>query len=381
MEDPGVRVPLIARWTGKIGSGQVNGNHVNLADFLPTLVDAARAQLPSDRIIDGHSFYHQLIGRPGHSRDWNFLHHWESGRDANIQTRWARNERYKLYRVIRWVNNKDLRKQNRLYDLLTDPFEQTNGVLPANDTPAMAVARAELSAVLDFMENQSSNLPPTVDCGPDLGGVEAGYTTTLSAAVTDDGVSPNRLIWSQIEGPGTATFTQGTSANTGVTFSTPGTYTLRLSAYDGFNSYVNDEITVQVVAASYETWQQRQDWGLIPPDQRGPGENPDGDSYTNVWERAFGLNPAVADLPGQPIQLQTQLDGRTRLASHYRKAVPTALYEMEWSEDLNLWSTEGVSDETIDPETNLTRRILLLDHIPDRIFWRLRFRDPPPPVP
>ncbi len=53
--------------------------------------------------------------------------------------------------------------------------------------------------------------------------------------MTDDGqVLPTpTLTWSQVSGPGTATFTAPTALTTSVSFSAAGTYVLRLSAYDG----------------------------------------------------------------------------------------------------------------------------------------------------
>ncbi len=60
-------------------------------------------------------------------------------------------------------------------------------------------------------------------------------TATLTATVTDDGqVLPTpTLTWSQVSGPGTATFTAPTALTTSVSFSAAGTYVLRLSVYDG----------------------------------------------------------------------------------------------------------------------------------------------------
>ena len=60
-------------------------------------------------------------------------------------------------------------------------------------------------------------------------------TAAITASVTDDGQpqpSPT-LVWEQIDGPGTATFSPANAATTTVGFSAPGTYTLRLTANDG----------------------------------------------------------------------------------------------------------------------------------------------------
>ncbi len=68
----------------------------------------------------------------------------------------------------------------------------------------------------------------------------------VTATVTDDGVpQPVTLQWSQVGGPGVATFETPTAASSAVTFSTNGTYVLRASATDG-QFTVSDQVTVIV---------------------------------------------------------------------------------------------------------------------------------------
>jgi len=49
----GLRVPLIARWPGKIPAGVVNNSMAGTIDVLPTILRAAGVDLPEDRVIDG----------------------------------------------------------------------------------------------------------------------------------------------------------------------------------------------------------------------------------------------------------------------------------------------------------------------------------------
>ena len=71
----------------------------------------------------------------------------------------------------------------------------------------------------------------------------------VSALVTDDGApSPVSLQWSQVSGPGAASFESPTSATSAVTFSADGTYVLRITATDG-QFTVNDQVSVNVGAA------------------------------------------------------------------------------------------------------------------------------------
>jgi hypothetical protein len=74
-------------------------------------------------------------------------------------------------------------------------------------------------------------------------------SATLSGSATDDGLPnpPGALIytWSKVSGPGTVTFANANAANTTVTFSVGGIYTLRLTANDGGLSG-NDTVVVTV---------------------------------------------------------------------------------------------------------------------------------------
>ena len=49
----GLRVPMIARWPGKIPAGVVNNSIAGSIDILPTILKAAGVDVPADRVIDG----------------------------------------------------------------------------------------------------------------------------------------------------------------------------------------------------------------------------------------------------------------------------------------------------------------------------------------
>ena len=49
----GIRVPMIARWPGRIPAGQVSNAPAGTVDVFPTVVKLAGARLPDDRVIDG----------------------------------------------------------------------------------------------------------------------------------------------------------------------------------------------------------------------------------------------------------------------------------------------------------------------------------------
>jgi hypothetical protein len=101
---------------------------------------------------------------------------------------------------------------------------------------------------IDFTPLGVPNGPPEVDAGLDQI-VELPDSAVLNGNVTDDGVPdpPGDVTttWSVTSGPAAVTFLSASSVATTASFSTGGTYILRLTASDGaLSSY--DEVTVTV---------------------------------------------------------------------------------------------------------------------------------------
>jgi hypothetical protein len=73
---------------------------------------------------------------------------------------------------------------------------------------------------------------------------------TLAGSVTDDGLPnpPATVVntWTQVSGPGTATFADSHAAATSASFDLPGTYVLRLSSSDSALTGI-DDVTVTVL--------------------------------------------------------------------------------------------------------------------------------------
>jgi arylsulfatase A-like enzyme len=106
----GLRVPMIARWPGKIAPGTVSGQVWAFWDFLPTAADLARATPPKN--IDGVSIVPVLLGkRKNIPRD--FLY-WEYGA--------AQATRMGDWKGVRASRKKPL----QLYNLKDDLGEKTN---------------------------------------------------------------------------------------------------------------------------------------------------------------------------------------------------------------------------------------------------------------
>src|ERR1700730_838939 len=80
------------------------------------------------------------------------------------------------------------------------------------------------------------NQPPVVNAGS-AQTIELPSSANLSGSASDDGLPnpPGALTysWTMVSGPGTVTFSNSTALSTTASFSTSGSYTLQLAAFDG----------------------------------------------------------------------------------------------------------------------------------------------------
>src|SRR5438093_1773448 len=129
-------------------------------------------------------------------------------------------------------------------------------VLMKSYWPRTAVTSVFLSVVfssgflIDFLQIDFfqifPNQAPRVNPGSDQTVVFP--TANLNGTVTDDGFPTGLLVttWTEVSGPGTVSFKNSQSAKTTATFSTVGTFVLRLSASDGILSS-SDDVTIVVI--------------------------------------------------------------------------------------------------------------------------------------
>ncbi|MDA1052321.1 MAG: sulfatase-like hydrolase/transferase [Planctomycetota bacterium] len=123
----GTNVPLIANWPGKIEASQVASDLVDFSDFLPTLAEFAKADLPAGVKLDGHSFASRLIDGQPSPRTWAFAEHGKKY--------WVRDQRWKLC------------DDGRLFDVENDPREKEFISAEASSLAATA-ARERLGGVM-----------------------------------------------------------------------------------------------------------------------------------------------------------------------------------------------------------------------------------------
>ena len=179
--EDGIHTPLIISWPGKVAPGTRTGAMVSWVDLLPTLVAAAGGEPPGE--LDGRSILPVLLGEATAHRDRIFTTHSGDG-DFNVYpSRSVRTERWKYilnlhpeYRfsshitrlfeeplywpswqekaqrvetAARKVERYRARPEEELYDLGSDPYEQSNLASNPAQAERLASFRSELEAWMD----------------------------------------------------------------------------------------------------------------------------------------------------------------------------------------------------------------------------------------
>ena len=129
LTDRGTHVPLIVRWPGRIQAGSTCDDLVDFSDVFPTLCELTGAKLP-EPAIHGRSFAPQLLGKPGHPREWIHI--------QNAGDRQVRNSEYML------DNKNQLRRVVQLWEEPAQPNEN-------KEPDKEAAARKTLQAVFDAL--------------------------------------------------------------------------------------------------------------------------------------------------------------------------------------------------------------------------------------
>src|SRR5678815_923367 len=116
--------------------------------------------------------------------------------------------------------------------------------LTANDTEFTVDDQLTITV---YPENQ----PPTANAGQDQT-IRLPNTAHLQGVVNDDGFPHGSTLtstWTQVSGPAPVTFADASAADTTATFTTDGTYVLRLSANDT-RFTASDDVTITVLPAN-----------------------------------------------------------------------------------------------------------------------------------
>src|SRR5262249_54164329 len=102
---------------------------------------------------------------------------------------------------------------------------------------------------------------PKADAGPDYTAA-VGSPRTLNGSVIYAGTQP-AILWRRYSGPGNVTFADASQPQTTATFSSPGVYTLILSADDGIHAVAYDAAVISVGQSSSVSLQVSRAGGQI----------------------------------------------------------------------------------------------------------------------
>jgi hypothetical protein len=184
------------------------------------------------------------------------------------------------------------------------PFSVSPSML-RNGKNVIAVELHQVSATssdlaLDFeLTAQASidNQAPTANAGADIA-VQHPAAANLNGIASDDGlpVPPGAfsVSWTMVSGPGSVSFGNATLAQTTATFSTPGTYILRMSVTDGeLSSFDDIQINVTGSTDPFLVWKQQHFSAaeLSNPSISGDDADPDNDTMSNAAEYIAGTAP------------------------------------------------------------------------------------------
>lgn len=161
----GIRIPLVARWAGKIEEGQVSDHISAFQDILPTLIECADGNVPPN--IDGISFLPELLGeqqQPHAQLVWHFTGY--GGQQAVRKGRWkaVRRDILKIRRQTEVTTSDrvaDKATQSvssqvaaiQLYDLSID-IAESNDI--AQEHPEVV---QEMEEILTKSQNPSEHFP------------------------------------------------------------------------------------------------------------------------------------------------------------------------------------------------------------------------------
>ncbi len=121
----GMRVPLIARWPGRVAAGQRIESVAAAIDVLPTALALAGMPLPADRVIDGVDLAPLLFGRGAEPPERPIFYYEDRALYAARLGRWKAHRRHGVFGGLAadWPVVPLMPKGPWLFDLQRDPDE------------------------------------------------------------------------------------------------------------------------------------------------------------------------------------------------------------------------------------------------------------------
>jgi arylsulfatase A-like enzyme len=139
-----IRIPLLVRYPPLIKPGTTFDPFVLSIDLAPTLLSVADARLPEK--LHGKSFLPLLKGDTSYQPRTSFVvEHFSDNVFARMQ-----NMGYQAIRSDRWkyIQYRDLKNCDELYDLQNDPYELKNVIDDPNHRPALMRLQDELASLI-----------------------------------------------------------------------------------------------------------------------------------------------------------------------------------------------------------------------------------------
>jgi len=185
------------------------------------------------------------------------------------------------------------------------------GTSSGTDTIVASVGLASTTSTITW-NSTAPNRAPAVYAGANQT-INLPASANLFGAVSDDGLPTGNMLsvsWTQVSGPGTVTFAHANQAVTTATFSSPGTYDLRLTAND---SQLTGSADVTVVA-------------VTPPPNQAPVVSAGPDQSTTLPNSTVTLNGSITD-DGLPANAKltaqwTQVSGPSGYATFSNSSSP-----------------------------------------------------------
>jgi len=112
-------------------------------------------------------------------------------------------------------------------------------------TGTLSITNFEVIQTTGPTQGPRSAGAPTVNAGADFMAA-AGRPVALAGTISYTNTTPLTVGWSLYSGPAAVSFSDATRTNSSITFSTPGTYILMLSADDGVHTPAYDAVVVTV---------------------------------------------------------------------------------------------------------------------------------------
>ncbi|MFH1378061.1 MAG: DUF4038 domain-containing protein [Planctomycetota bacterium] len=177
------------------------------------------------------------------------------------------------------------------------------------------------------------NVPPTVDAGANQTITLPTNSVNLNGTVTDPD-DTTTTSWSMVSGPGSVAFGNASAVDTTVSFTSAGTYVLKLEADDGVNPPVSDTVTITVNSEPVN---------IAPTVEAGSNQS------ITLPANSVSLNGTVTDPDNSPTTLWSKVSGPGTVTFGNPSLVDTtATFSAAGSYILSLTADDGTNDPVSD---------------------------------